>query len=100
MAATYFLTPTAFKDLTEISDYWEREGEHARRIILDSLMAAIQRLSLSPNLGHRREDLTRRPVLFSYVRPYFVVYDGRSRPIQVIRLLHAARDVRRELRRS
>ncbi len=46
-----------------------------------------------PGMGHKREDLTQRNVLFWRVRSYLVVYRD-SRPLRIVRVIHGKRDVR------
>ena len=51
-----------------------------------------------PDLGHFRRDLTDKPVRFFAVRDtYLIVYDPASMPLEVIRVLHGARDVSAQL---
>jgi plasmid stabilization system protein ParE len=52
-----------------------------------------------PQMGHKREDLTDRPVRFWSVFSYLVVYDPVSSPLAVIAILHGARDVEELLKR-
>ncbi len=46
-----------------------------------------------PEMGHTREDLTRRQLKFWSVFSYLLVYDPESKPLTVIAVLHGARDV-------
>jgi antitoxin ParD1/3/4/toxin ParE1/3/4 len=48
-------------------------------------------------MGHLREDLTDEPVRFWSVYSYVIVYDPETQPLQILRILHGARDVRRVL---
>ena len=54
----------------------------------------IRKLVKSPNLGHRRFDLTDRDLLFFRVHSYLIVYRPAMKPLNVVRVLHAARDVK------
>jgi plasmid stabilization system protein ParE len=67
----------------------------------DSVEAAIYQafdlLSLMPNTGHRRRDLTDRPLRFWLPNPYknyLIVYDAEARPIRIVRVLHASLDAK------
>jgi len=55
------------------------------------------RLARKPtNAGRLRPDLTPRPLRFWAVRHYpnyLVVYDSETKPLQIIRILHGARDL-------
>ena len=46
-----------------------------------------------PEMGHTREDLTKRPVKFWSVLSYLVIYDPASDPLSVIAIIHGAQDV-------
>jgi antitoxin ParD1/3/4/toxin ParE1/3/4 len=46
---------------------------------------------------HLREDLADEPVGFWSVYPSLIVYDPETQPLQILRILHSARDVRRIL---
>ncbi len=49
-------------------------------------------------MGHRREDLTTQPdVRFWAVYSYLVIYRLGTTPLQILRVLHAKRDVRQTL---
>lgn len=54
-------------------------------------------LAQSPGLGHTRDDLTSLPLRFWPVFSYLIVYDPARRPIEIVRVLHGARDLRRIL---
>lgn len=53
----------------------------------------MERLAEAPGLGHFREDLAPEPVRFWPVYSYLIVYLPDSDPLQVLRVLHGARDV-------
>jgi len=57
------------------------------------LYEAFQRLAETPGLGHKREDLALLPVLFYAVWSYLVIYKPDTRPLEIVRVLHGARDV-------
>ena len=46
-----------------------------------------------PGIGHLRVDLADRRHRFFLVYSYLIVYRSQTKPLQVIRVLHAARDV-------
>jgi plasmid stabilization system protein ParE len=62
-----------------------------------AIYQALDSLPTMPNAGHRRKDLTDRSLRFWAANPhrnYLVVYDAETRPVRVIRILHAALDVK------
>jgi len=97
----YVLSTYARRDLDEILQYvLEQSGPRRAQHVLDRLEDAFRKLSKSPALGHRREDLTPRPVKFFSVWSYLVIYDPESRPLRIVRVFHAARDVESILSRE
>jgi toxin ParE1/3/4 len=61
--------------------------------VLDALEAAMVKLAKNPGLGHWREDLTDKRHRFFLVYSYLIVYRHETKPLQIIRVLHAARNV-------
>jgi plasmid stabilization system protein ParE len=92
----FILAPEASADLLEIWNYYAVDllNVQAADRIRDEIFEAMKRLSASPGLGHLRRDLAREPLRFWAVRKYLVIYRSERRPIEVVRILHAARDVR------
>lgn len=96
----YQLTPAAEADLGEIFDYIRRDSPDAARRVLVRVREAMRRLAEFPGIGHVREDLADKSLRFWPVYSYLIVYRPESRPLQIIRVLHGARDVRQILERS
>jgi len=87
------LSPEAAHDVREI---WVRIAEDsvkaARRVRLQ-IFDACQRIAENPGIGHRREDLTDKPVLFWPAGSYLIIYNPARKPVEIVRVLHGARDV-------
>jgi plasmid stabilization system protein ParE len=64
---------------------------------LTDLEKAMQRLARRPHTGHLREGLANRQHRFLLVSSYLIVYRAETKPLQVIRVLHAARDIQQLL---
>ena len=58
----------------------------------------MHKLAKAPGIGHMREELADRRHRFFLVYSYLIVYRYETKPLQVIRVLHAARDVQSILR--
>ena len=54
----------------------------------------FHKLAQTPSLGHFRSDLADEPLRFRAVRQYLIIYQSEVRPIEIVRVLHGARDVR------
>jgi plasmid stabilization system protein ParE len=89
----FVLTLLAVRDLNEIWNYLSEESlEVADRVLL-TVEKTLHRLAAHPGIGHLREDLADRRHRFFLVHSYLVVYRAETSPLQVIRILHASRDV-------
>jgi len=91
----YVLARSAQRDLVLIPDYYlEEAGYRVARRMLAELVAAFRFLAATPGAGHKREDLAgSRPVLFWPVRDYLIVYKPGGKPLQILAILHASRDI-------
>jgi plasmid stabilization system protein ParE len=95
------LTAPAEDDLFNIWSYVTRNNPEAANRIERAIFRACDLLSKSPLAGSIREYLTIRSVRFWVVQPYsnyLLVYDPATKPVQILRIVHAARDLRSELR--
>jgi plasmid stabilization system protein ParE len=95
----YILAPEALQDLQELWDYIATENLDAADRMIDTLFAAFERLAAMPGLGHRREDLTDRPLRFWTVDTYLVLYRAERTPIEIVAVTRGGRDIPRLLRR-
>ena len=91
--ASAVLTPAAIRDLIEISAYFKVQSETAAERVTAAIERSIDVIAQRPSLGHRRRDLTHKDVWFFRVFAYFVVYRRTSGECEIIRVVHAARDV-------
>jgi plasmid stabilization system protein ParE len=89
----FVLTPIAARDLVGIWDYLAETSPEAADRVLQALQKGMRKLSKEPDIGHLREDLADRRHRFFLVYSYLVVYRPDTKPLQVLRVLHAARDV-------
>lgn len=93
------LTPAAEDDLFEIWSFIARDNVVAADRLEVDFFDTFERLANRPDLGHFRRDLTDKPVRFFSVRgTYLIVYDPAAEPLEIIRVLHGAREVRTELK--
>jgi toxin ParE1/3/4 len=87
------LTPAAESDLIEIIEYIASESPIVAVRIRNELHNALARLADFPGVGHFRLDLLNRQYKFWSVYSYVIVYRWKVKPIQVIAVLHGARDL-------
>ncbi len=93
--ASYELSPEAFEDLLRIQDFISSDNPHAAEQTIDKFFSAFEHLVQWPQSGHSRPDLTSKEVLFWPIDSYLIVYRVRENEslIQIVAVLHAARDV-------
>ncbi|MCP3960281.1 MAG: type II toxin-antitoxin system RelE/ParE family toxin [bacterium] len=89
----FIVSPAASRDLDEIWEYIAEDSFDAADRWLDKLEKAIQLLAEMPAIGHIREDLTDKPVRFWPVGRYLIIYRGKQKPIEIVRVVSAYRDV-------
>jgi plasmid stabilization system protein ParE len=90
----FHVTPAARSDLREISDYIESHSPAAAKRVRAKLREAMHKLGQSPGIGHFREDLADEPIRFWSVYSYLIVYRTEPRPIEILRVIHGARDLK------
>jgi plasmid stabilization system protein ParE len=94
---TFRLSAQAARDVERIWEYISRDDVAAARRVRLEFHDAFEKLAEQSGIGHTRDDLTSRPVRFWPVRSYLVVYKPGSRPLEIVRVVHGARDLPRIL---
>lgn len=90
----YELTTEAQADLEAIADYLSEEASVGRAMtVLREIRDEIRKLAEMPGIGHFREDLLDRRYKFWSVYSYVIAYRWEVRPIQVIAVVHGARNL-------
>ncbi len=91
----FLLAPAARIELDEIWSYYaiELQNPDAADRIRDEIFDAFRKLVQMPGMGHWRGDLAAEPLRFWAVRSYLIIYRSEKRPIEIVRVLHGARDV-------
>ena len=93
MKRFFVLTPEARRDLKEILlDIAEDSTETAERLRCE-FRDGLQLLGRSPGIGHYHDELLSRKYRFWNFYSYVVAYVWESAPIQVIAVVHGARDL-------
>ena len=95
MMESYELSPEALEDLLKIQDFISLDNPAAAARLIDNFFATFEHLAKWPGSGHSRTDLTLKPVLFRPVDSYLIVYHLQERHglLQIVAILHAARDI-------
>ncbi|MGH9741854.1 MAG: type II toxin-antitoxin system RelE/ParE family toxin [Candidatus Acidiferrum sp.] len=93
----YRFTPQALNDLFDIWAYIAQDNPAAANRVERAIYDSCELLAGSPLAGTVRKDLTSLPVRFWLVPSfpsYFIVYDPEAQPLEVVRILPHARDIR------
>ena len=88
--------PLVFDDLAEIWSYIAEDSPNRADTFIDSIDRKFHDLARSPHIGRSRNELL--PDLYSfpvgrYIIFYLIIPDG----IEVVRVLHASRDIDEQL---
>ena len=88
------LHPGAAQDIPEIWEFIAEDSPHAAQRMREEMLEAIGKLVAFPHEGHKRDDLTKRPLRFWRVRDFLVAYVRDAKPLPVIAVLHDRRNPR------
>jgi len=89
------LTPAAARDVNDIWDCLASDSIETADQVLDALESQVHTLADNPGIGDLRKDLADDRHRFSTVHSYLIVYRGEAGPIEIIRVLHAPRQMSR-----
>jgi plasmid stabilization system protein ParE len=68
----FALHPEAARDITEIWEYIAQDNPVAARRVREEILSRIRAVVPFPHSGHKRPDLTGRPLRFLLVREYLI----------------------------
>ncbi len=86
----YELHPEAYTDLDELADYIAENNPDASQRVVDGIFNANSELVPFPYRGHRRRDLTSRPLRFLRVYDSLIAYAPDERPLWVVAVIHGS----------
>ena len=91
----YIFTEQAAQDLEDIWDYVAADSLDAADIVARDIRAALELIAAMPGVGHRRKDVRNPRYRFWRANRFIIAYFPDTRPLQIIRIVGAQRDVRR-----
>jgi plasmid stabilization system protein ParE len=94
----FVLSQEARHDLREIKNYIAMDSIASARRIIAEFRQAFRELGKTPGMGHTRQDLTKRPVLFWPVRSYLIIYRSGVQTLEIVAVLHGKRNLKQILR--
>ncbi|MFZ1007901.1 MAG: type II toxin-antitoxin system RelE/ParE family toxin [Candidatus Sulfotelmatobacter sp.] len=95
----YVLSPDAFQDLQDVWDFIASDNVPAADKLENEFFEVFEMLAERPRMGHTRSDLAERDVRFWPVGSYLIVYRSIPNALQIVAVLHGARDVAEVIRR-
>lgn len=90
----YGFHPEAELDLDRIWDFIAEDSLDAADRVVADLLGRIDVLVRFPHQGHRRPDLTSRPLRFALVHEYLIAYAPDEQPLWVVAVVHGRRSPR------
>lgn len=90
----YKLATPAKLDLVEVLEYLlEQAGGRVALKIERDLRLAFRTIAANPGLGHKRQDITPKPLLFSTAGSYVICYRVEADVVVFVAILHGSRDI-------
>ena len=90
----YDFHPEAEADLDAIWEFIAEDSPEAADRVIRAIEATIDALVPFPHQGHRRPDLTARPLRFTTTMNYLIAYAPDKRPLWVVAVMHGRRSPR------
>jgi plasmid stabilization system protein ParE len=90
----FTLHPLAAQDITGIWEYIAQDNPLAARGVREEILSSIRAVVSFPYRGHKRPDLTLRPLRFILVREYLIAYAPEARPLWIVAVIHGRRSPR------
>ena len=96
----FILDADAVLDLEDIWDYIASDCIEAADRWIEKLFDAFEAIARMPGIGHKREELTNYPILFSSVGAYLIIYRAMpGKPVEIVAITQGSRDIPVFLRR-
>jgi|SRR6476469_3826767 len=96
----YFLTPLAESDVRDILEYLRKQDPRAEKRVRGELFAEFREIGKMPNTGHRHRDVPDPVVRVRKVYSYLIFYNVEARPVEIYRVLHGKRNIKRIFRKA
>jgi antitoxin ParD1/3/4/toxin ParE1/3/4 len=90
----FTLHPGAAQDITDIWEFILEDNPLAARRVREDILDAVRKLVPFLHQGHKRPDLTTKPLRFQAVRNYIIAYAPDEKPLVVLAVLHGRRSPR------
>jgi antitoxin ParD1/3/4/toxin ParE1/3/4 len=89
----FILTPAAEAELQSIVDFIRRDDPEMALHVLGAIEYAMELIAENPGIGRVRDDLVEEDLRVWVVYSYLIVYRPTARPLEVVHVIHGARDL-------
>ncbi len=89
----YFLGRDAERDIDDLWEYIAEGSLRAADRLIAQIFEAFEAIARNPGMGHKREDLTKFPVLFWPVGDYLIIYRTTKSLVEIVAIVHGKRDI-------
>jgi plasmid stabilization system protein ParE len=84
-------TPQAADDLEAITEYIALDSEHYAKLFAIDIVAAIERLTISPKGGRIVPEVQKENVRETFFGNYRIIYRVNSSVVEILTIYHGAR---------
>ncbi len=99
MKPGFFLAPSAARDLADIFQYiLDQSGPVQAVHVVGRFFEEFSNLARTPGLGRIRADIPDATLRVWSVFSWLIVYRFETQPVDVVRIIHGARDVAQQFR--
>ena len=89
----YILGRDSEQDIDALWEYIAKDSLQAADRLIAEIFDAFESLARNPGIGHKREDLTKLPVLFWPVGNFLIIYRAERSLVEIVAVVHGKRDV-------
>ncbi|MDB5292833.1 MAG: hypothetical protein JWL69_4074 [Phycisphaerales bacterium] len=97
--ARFVITPLAKADINDIVAFIRRDSRDAAKRVRAKLRRELKRLADFPGIGHLKLEANDDTLRFWSVYSYVIVYRENTNPLEILRVIHGARDIGSAVRR-
>jgi plasmid stabilization system protein ParE len=92
--AGYRLSPTALREVSAIvSGLHSHVSPDFANEMERQLLSAFALIGRFPDIGHTRNDLTSKPLLFFTSKPYIIAFRRQRDQVMIYRVMHGSRNL-------
>jgi addiction module RelE/StbE family toxin len=86
-------TESAVGDLKGIKEYIARDSEYYAINFTERIISSVEQLSSLPEMGRKVPEADENNIREIIIRPYRIIYQVQDNSINIITIIHSARDL-------